>query len=125
MKDLSFTDMFQMQRELWDKHKDSWSPLEPEFARNSLLWMMSEIGEVIDIIKKCGEAAIMTEEGVRTSFIEELCDVLMYFNDAMLRYGIDPEDIALAYVKKHEKNMNRSFQAEVKAFTNKLKKNSE
>jgi hypothetical protein len=67
--DLSFSEMLKMQYELWEKHKDTWSPLEPEFARDSLLWMIGEAGEVIDIIKKCGETRIMTDSNVKLALI--------------------------------------------------------
>jgi hypothetical protein len=50
--------MLRSQYELWEKRKDTWSPMKPEFARDSLLWMMEEIGEVIAIIKKRGENEI-------------------------------------------------------------------
>lgn len=33
MEDLRFSDMMKMQYELWEKHKDEWTPLEPQFAR--------------------------------------------------------------------------------------------
>lgn len=32
-----------MQYKLWEKYKDKWSPLEPKFAHDSLLWMMEEL----------------------------------------------------------------------------------
>lgn len=120
MEDISFEEMLKMQRHLWEKNKDIWSPLEPEYGRNSILWMMAEVGEVIDIIKKCGETAIMTDESIKASFTEELCDVLMYFNDTLLKFNISSEDMATAYIKKHNKNMNRNFNEECKVFTDHL-----
>lgn len=121
MDDLQFSEMLKMQYELWEKHKDSWTPLEPQNARNALLWMMAEIGEVIDIIKQCGEDAIMSDENIKASFTEELCDVLMYFNDTLLSYDISASDIATAYFKKHNKNMKRNFDADENAFADKLR----
>ena len=50
-------------------------------ARNQLLWMLIEVGEAADIIKKIGDSQIINNETVRNHFIEEMCDVLMYFND--------------------------------------------
>lgn len=123
MEDINFTEMLQMQRKLWEKHQDTWSPLEPKAARNSLLWMVGEIGEVIDIIKKCDETRVMEDEDIKAALTEELCDVLMYFNDVLLRYDISPGDLANAYVDKHYRNMNRSFDLEVEAFTDQLKGN--
>jgi NTP pyrophosphatase (non-canonical NTP hydrolase) len=121
MLDLSFSEMLKMQHELWEKNKDSWSPLEPQYARNHFLWMIAEIGEVLDIIKKCEEEQIMSDTSIKSAFVEELCDVIMYFNDILLRYNISSEDIANAYVKKHNKNMNRSFETEEKNFADNLR----
>ncbi len=44
--------MLAMQRELQDRYKDKWEPISPEEGKHDLLWMIGEIGEVIDIIKK-------------------------------------------------------------------------
>lgn len=112
MSDLRISDMQKMQYELWERHKAKWSPLEPRFARESLLWMFEEIGEVIAIIKKRGEDEIMSDTNLRKEFVEELADVLMYFNDVFMRYKIAPEEISDAYVKKHLKNMKRDFDDE-------------
>ncbi len=112
MSDLKISDMQKMQYELWEKYKEKWSPLEPEFARNSLLWMFEEIGEVIAIIKKRGENEIMSDSDLRKEFVEELADVLMYFNDVFMRYNVSPEEISDAYIKKHNKNMGRDFNSE-------------
>ena len=120
MKDINFNEMLKMQHELWEKNKDTWSPLEPRYARNHFLWMIGEIGEVLDIVKKCEEERIMSDTGIKTAFTEELCDVLMYFNDILLRYKISPEDIATAYVRKHHKNMNRDYIIERDNFANNL-----
>ena len=112
MDNLRISDMLNMQRELWNKYKDKWSPLEPEFARNSILWMIEELGEVIAIIKKRGEAEIMNNLDLRNEFITELVDVYMYFNDILLRYNVTPEEISKTYVDKHKKNMYRNFENE-------------
>ncbi len=120
MEDLSFKNMLDMQYELWEKHKNTWSPLEPQYARNHFLWMIGEIGEVLEIVKKCEEPRIMAESKVKEAFIEELCDVLMYFNDILLRYKISPKDIANAYVKKHTKNMKRDYTTEEITFGDNL-----
>ena len=120
MKDLTFQEMLKMQYELWEKHKDEWSPLEPKYARNHFLWMIGEMGEVLEIIKKCEEDRIMNDTDVKAAFTEELCDVLMYFNDILLRYKITAEDIAVAYSKKHSKNMKRDYEAEENTFADNL-----
>jgi len=120
MKDINFKEMQEMQRELWEKNKDTWSPLEPRYARNHFLWMIGEIGEALDIVKKCEEKRIMSDPDIKTAFTEELCDILMYFNDILLRYKISPEDITTAYTKKHNKNMSRDYATESDDFASNL-----
>ena len=107
MADLNITEMQDMQRELQQKYIDKWGGLSPEKARSKLLWLYGELGEVGDIIKKCGDDKIMDDEQTRRHFIEELSDVLMYFNDIMLCYNISSDEIAAIYREKHSRNMQR------------------
>ena len=83
--------------------------------------MIAEIGEALDIIKKCNESLIMSDPSVKAAFIEEMCDVLMYYNDILLRYQVTPEELAGIYEKKHRKNMRRDYQAERSHFADDLK----
>lgn len=107
MSDLDFTGMQEMQRELQEKYREKWGGLSPEKAVSKLLWLYGELGEAGDIIKKKGINDIMQREDVRGDFVEELCDVMMYFNDIMLCFSITPEELSRAYIKKHERNMTR------------------
>lgn len=107
MSELNLTQMQQLQRELQEKYKSKWGGLSPEKARQKLLWLYGELGEVGDIIKKNGDEGIMNDADIRRCFTEELCDVLMYFNDVMLCYGISPEEFSEIYKEKHFRNMNR------------------
>lgn len=118
MKDLTIGNMMEMQKDLYKLHEDTWDPMEADYGRNFLLWMMEEVGEVISIIKKKGDVAIMENGEVRSAFIEEMSDVLMYYNDILLRYGFSPEDISEAYIKKHDKNMGRDYNAQYNKFLN-------
>ena len=99
--------MQMLQKELQEKYKAKWGGLSPEKAANKLLWMLIEVGEVADIIKKQGNAPIMEDESVRRHFVEEMCDVFMYMNDVMLCYSVTPEELETAYLEKHDKNMKR------------------
>ena len=47
MADIKISDMMRMQMNLWEQHKDTWSPMEAKFGRNFILWMMEEMGECI------------------------------------------------------------------------------
>ncbi len=104
---LNFEAMKEMQQELQEKYKDKWSPISPACAREKLLWMMIEAGEMADVIKKDGDEQIMNDKQVREHFIEEMCDTLMYLNDVMLCYRIEPEELEAKYLQKHQRNMKR------------------
>ena len=107
MDDFGINDMIEMQKVLQEKYKDQWKPICPDRGKDQLLWMIGEIGEVIDIIKKHGGEKASQEAELRENLIEELADVLMYFNDVLLCYGISAEELKQSYVSKFEKNMKR------------------
>lgn len=112
MQDLSISNMMAMQRELFEPHKHIWPPMEPAHARDYLLYMMEEVGECIAIMKKKGDDAIAEDPQVRQHFVEEMCDVLMFFTDTLLSYGITPEEVSQAYRQKHCRNMGRDYEQE-------------
>ena len=107
MADFSINEMQEMQKALQDKYKHKWAPISAENGRNKLLWMIGEIGEVIDIVKKHGGTKASTDEALRKDLVEEMADVLMYYNDVMLCYGITADELKQAYSRKFEKNMKR------------------
>ena len=96
-----------MQIKLQNKYKDKWESICPETGKNKLLWMIGEIGEVIDIVKKNGGTKAAPDTQLRKALVEEMADVLMYYNDVMLCYGITADELKQAYIDKFEKNMNR------------------
>lgn len=61
-----------------------------------LLWMVDEAGEVGDVIRKQG----LEEPEVRRHFVEEMCNVKMYFNDLMNCFGISSDELAEQYRAK-------------------------
>ena len=107
MDDFGINEMLEMQKALQEKYQDQWKPICPDRGKDQLLWMIGEIGEVIDIIKKHGGEKASREAGLREHLIEELADVLMYFNDVLLCYGISAEELKQTYTGKFEKNMKR------------------
>lgn len=107
MDGFTIEEMLEMQRVLQDKYKNKWEPVNAGTGKNKLLWMIGEIGEVIDIIKKNGGEAACTDEKLRADLIEELADVLMYYNDTLLCFGITEEELKTAYRNKFERNMKR------------------
>ena len=104
---LDLHEMQQLQRALQERYRDRWEPIDPEHGRNKLLWMIGEVGEVAQIIKRKGHEGIMNDPKVRADFVEELCDVMMFLTDICLCYDITPEEMEAAYRQKQERNMNR------------------
>ena len=107
MSNFSINEMQSMQKELQDKYKEKWERICPETGKNKFLWMIGEIGEVIDIIKKNGDKSAVADSSVREHLIEGMADVLMYYNDVMLCYGITEDELKQAYIEKFQKNMKR------------------
>lgn len=107
MTDFSFNETLEMQKSLQEKYKDKWESICPETARNKMLWMIGEIGELIDIIKQNGGNKTASDLQTRAHFVEEMADVLMYYNDIMLCLEITPEELKQSYTEKYEKNMKR------------------
>lgn len=54
-----------------------------------------------------GDQKAVTDAKLRKDLIEELADVLMYYNDVLLCYGISAEELKQAYAGKFERNMQR------------------
>ncbi len=110
MSELSISDLMKRQHELYMKHKDDWGLRVPAFGKDSILWMVDEIGEVIAIIKKKGADAIMEDEHVRAHYLEECSDVLMYYLDMLECFGISAEELTDAFDKKWKSNMGRTWE---------------
>lgn len=107
MTDFTINEMQEMQQRLQNKYQDQWEAISPEIGKNKLLWMVGEIGEVIDIVKKNGDSKAVTDTELRKELVEEMADVLMYYNDVMLCYGISADELKRSYTEKFEKNMTR------------------
>ncbi len=107
MADFTINEMLKMQRQLQEKYKDKWEPICADIGQNKLLWMLGEIGEVIDIVKKNGGRKASEDEYIRKELVEEMADVLMYYNDILLCYGITPDELKASYTEKFERNMKR------------------
>ena len=107
MSDFSVNEMLEMQRKLQDKYKDKWEKICPKTGKNKLLWMIGEIGEVIDIVKQNGGTKAFEDVEIRAHLVEEMADVLMYYNDVLLCYEITADELKQAYTEKFERNMKR------------------
>ena len=107
MENFSISDMLLMQQTLQEKYKDRWETICPEAGKHKLLWMIGEVGEVIDVVKKNGDRPAVEDMDLRQHLVEEMADVLMYYNDVLLCYGIEEQELKEAYIAKFKKNMER------------------
>lgn len=107
MTDFTINEMLAMQRQLQEKYKGQWEPIAPAAGKHKLLWMVGEVGEVIDIVKKNGDQKAAEDPELREHLIEEMADVLMYYNDVLLCYGITAEELKNTYTDKFERNLKR------------------
>lgn len=106
---MTFTinEMMEMQKTLQDKYKDQWEGICPSVGKNKLLWMIGEVGEVIDLVKKNSDETVVFDHEIRKQLVEEMADVLMYYNDVLLCYGITEEELKRSYTEKFKRNMTR------------------
>ncbi len=107
MSEFTFDEMHKMQRTLQEKYLEKWGGLSPEKAIQKMLWLHGELGEASDVIKKNGNEAILADGDVRRHFIEEMCDVMMYFNDVLICFDVTPEEFERIYLEKYNRNMSR------------------
>lgn len=107
MDDFGINEMQKMQRELQEKYKNIWQPIEPKLGEEKILWLIGEIGEVIDIVKKNGFEKVMNDNKLKSDLVEEMTDVLMYYNEVLMCYDITTQELKDAYVNKFKKNMTR------------------
>lgn len=108
-KDLSISELKGLSKKLWDKNKEKWSPMSPEYAKLFVLWMVEEVGEVVAIIKKQGDEKIMNDKEIRRHFIEEMSDIIMYFMDVLNRFDISADEFSKIYQEKIEFNLKRDY----------------
>ncbi|NLD88257.1 MAG: nucleotide pyrophosphohydrolase [Clostridiales bacterium] len=107
MAEFTFNDIIDMQHTLQERYKDRWEPLNPEGSVAKLLWLVGEICEVSDIIKKNGAEAANSDPALRANIVEELADVLMYYGDVLLCFGVTSDELRDAYISKFKRNMTR------------------
>ena len=104
---LDMKDMREMQEALQARYAGWWEPVDPEHGKNKMLWMLAELGEAIQVVKRHPAEEIARQGAVRHDFVEEMADVMMYFNDILLCYGITPEEFEEVYRAKHARNLTR------------------
>lgn len=104
---MDLNEMQQLQKTLQARYAGWWEPVDPEHGKNKILWLLAELGEAIQVVKRRPAEELAAPGKTRDDFVEELADVLMYFNDVLLCYGISPEEFEAVYRAKHARNMTR------------------
>jgi len=110
--DLHIEDLYTMQVRLQKQFEAKWGGITPTRTKEQLLWLVGEVGEVVDILKKNSMQKIATHPELKEHLAEELADVSMYLFDVLLCSGISREDFSRVYLEKHLKNMGRDYTAE-------------
>lgn len=108
-QNISIENMLQYSKELYEKHKKDWGEATPESNVFLITWLIAEIGEVIDIVKKKGAERIMSDKHTRKEFLTEVADCYIYLADMLNRYGISAKEFSQAYVAKVDYNLKRDF----------------
>lgn len=111
--DLRVSDMLALQTLQQDRHPE-WGGISPALGPSKMLWLVGELGEVIDVIKKVDTDHLLAPDAARNSLVEELADVAMYFHDVMNCYRISEQEFSQAYYNKVRKNLKRDYGKEHK-----------
>ena len=113
-KDLKISELKQMQLKLYELNKEKWNDMDPNHAKDHILYMIEEIGECIKKKKKKKIDNIMNDEHIRNRFIEEMSDVLMYYIEVLNRLNVSAEEFTNIYMQKYNTNLNRDYEKENK-----------
>jgi len=107
-KTITIKEMMELSEQLHKKHEDYWDN-SPESNINWVCWLVGEIGEVIDIIKKKGTDKIMNDESTRLEMLKEIADCYMYLADILNRYEFTAEEFSKIYQAKMNYNLKRDY----------------
>jgi HAD superfamily hydrolase (TIGR01549 family) len=111
--DLSVSDLLTLQDMQQAAHPE-WGGIGPEMGDSKMLWLVSELGEVIDVMKKVSIDHLMEPGVPRSRLVEELADVAMYFHDVLQCYGISAKEFSQAFYGKMRRNLRRDYAGENK-----------
>lgn len=107
--ELSIKEMLDSSNQLFELNKDKWAERTPESNIYWVAWLVGEVGEVIDIIKKKGVDKIMNHTETRQEMLEEISDCYMYLADILNRYEFSATEFSEAYRKKMNHNLTRDY----------------
>ena len=105
---ITINEMMELSEQLYKKYEDYWDN-SPESNINWVCWLVGEIGEMIDIIKKKGADKIMNDKSTRLEMLKEIADCYMYLADILNRYEFTAEEFSKVYRDKMNYNLKRDY----------------
>ncbi len=108
MTTITISEMMELSEQLYKKYEDYWDN-SPESNINWVCWLVGEIGEMIDIIKKKGTDQIMNDKSTRLEMLKEITDCYMYLADILNRYKFTAEEFSEVYIDKMNYNLKRDY----------------
>jgi NTP pyrophosphatase (non-canonical NTP hydrolase) len=109
MTPITISEMMELSEKLYKLHENDWMKKTPESNIYWVGWLVGEIGEVIDIIKKKGVDKIMNDKSTRHEMLKEITDCYMYLADILNRYEFTDEEFSEVYRDKMKFNLNRDY----------------
>ncbi len=104
---LTIREMLTRQKALHEKYREKWGALTPAVSIEQMLWAYGELAEAADLLKKEGVDAVQAEPALRSHFMEEIGDAVMYLMDALLCFDMSAEEFSKIYREKCERNLGR------------------
>ena len=108
MTTITISEMLEQSKLLYKKHENYWEHT-PESNIYWVSWLVGEIGEMIDIIKKKGADKIMKDKSTRLEMLKEIADCYMYLADILNRYEFTAEEFSKVYREKMSYNFSRDY----------------
>lgn len=101
--------MMELSENLYKLHEHEWMAKTPESNIYWLAWLVSEVGEVIDVVKKKGTDKIMNDANTRHEMLKEITDCYMHLADILNRYQFTAEEFSKVYRDKMNYNLSRDY----------------
>lgn len=106
---INIKQMMDLSNSLYELNKAKWMEKSPESGIYWIAWLIGEVGEVIDIVKKKGTQKIMHDNEIRKEMLTEITDCYMYLADILNRYSFTAEEFSKVYQEKMKFNLQRNY----------------
>lgn len=107
MSDFAIKDMLQCSRPYRKNTRTNGKRSAPKPVSINCCGCLVKSEKSLTSLRKNGDKKAIEDSAVRQQLVEEMADVLMYYNDVLLCYGIREQELKKTYIAKFEKNMTR------------------